>query len=129
MSTAIAGLMAWIARVAAMPSITGISRSIRTTSGRRCPAKLDRLDAVRGHPDELHVRLRGDHTPEAVTEHSVVVDDQHAGHRLGTSSSTVVPSPVAERTVNSAPDCRASSSSSDSPRWPSPTALRSAVPA
>src|SRR5436190_364557 len=61
---------------------------------------------------------RGDDAAEAVADDAVVVGEQDADH-AGTSSSTVVPSPGCERTLSVPPLWRTSSSSSESPTWPS----------
>src|SRR6185295_15691837 len=54
---------------------------------------LHGLLAIGGEGDELHVGQRLDETAEAVSDDAVVVGDEDADHRAGTSSSTVVPSP------------------------------------
>ena len=71
--------------------------------GGQLPAECDSLGAVRCGADELEVRLRHDHAAEPIAQHTVVVGDHHARHRAGTSSSTVVPSPAAERIRSSRP--------------------------
>ena len=81
--TATCGASATIARVASMPSSTGISRSISTTSGSAARAELDRLRPVGRGTDELQIRLRGDDAREPVAEHAVVVRKQHADHVRG----------------------------------------------
>ena len=76
-----------------------MSRSISTTSGASCAQTPRRPRAPSAAtPDELDVVERRDQPAEAVADHAVVVGEQDADHRVGTSSSTVVPAPGAERT-------------------------------
>ena len=69
-TTATRGCASAIRRVASMPSSTGISRSISTTSGPLLRAERDGLLAVRGGADELDVverRRRGARSPVRTT--------------------------------------------------------------
>ena len=78
-----------------MPSTTGISRSISTTSGARSTQSSDRLLAVRRLADELDVGECREQLLQAVPHDRVVVGDEHADHETGTSRTNVVPSPGA----------------------------------
>ena len=108
-----------IARVASIPSMTGISRSISTTSGvadRHIATASAPLAAVATSSMSGCAR---DHAGQPVAQHAVVVGDGDADHRDGTSSSTRVPAPSLELIARLPPESRASSSTSDRPRWPS----------
>ena len=70
-------------RVASMPSTPGIRTSIRTTSGRRRPASLDRLVPVLGLADDLDVVLAVEDRAEAAAHERLVVGDQDANHVVG----------------------------------------------
>src|SRR5262249_7856193 len=79
---------------------------------------LHGLLAVRGQADELHVGQRLDEPAEAVPDDAVVVGDEDADHRAGTSNSTVVPSPGRECTARVPRDCFTRVPSSGRPTWP-----------
>ena len=64
-----------------MPSSTGMSRSISTTSGVSCARARHRLGAVGGGADDLDVLEAADQPAEAVADHAVVVGQQHPDHR------------------------------------------------
>ena len=71
------------ARVASMPSMTGICTSISTTSGRSARACSSAVGAGGGLADHLEVGLDGEHHPEAGAHEVLVVDDEHAQRRVG----------------------------------------------
>ena len=77
---------------------------MRTTSGRPSRQRSTASTPFAAVPIELEPGLGLDHAAEPVAEHAVVVDDEDADHRRGTSSSTVVPAPGAERISSAAPE-------------------------
>ena len=102
-STAVAGRSATIAARRLDPVHHRHLEVHQHDVGRRRPAELDRLGAVRGRADQLHVRLRRDHAGRArraATPWSSASGD--ADHRDGTSSSTRVPAPSRELIVERA---------------------------
>ena len=73
------GTSARIAAVAPKPSIPGMLRSIRTTSGCELPRERDRLVAVEGPADDLDPLVGLEDQLERVREEPLVVGDQDAG--------------------------------------------------
>ena len=63
-----------IRRVASTPSITGMSRSISTTSGVSA-ALGHRLGTVAGDPDDLVLRLEGQRAAQRLDGQRHVIDD------------------------------------------------------
>ena len=63
--------------VAVAPSITGISTSMRTTSGFDLRAELHRLGSVRGLAHHLEVVVRREEHLESLADHVVVIHDHH----------------------------------------------------
>ena len=59
-------------------------------------ALLEGLGAVGRHAHELDLLERGDEPSEPVADDAMVVRQDHADHRAGTSSATVVPFPGLE---------------------------------
>ena len=72
----VCGSSALIRRVASSPVITGIATSMMITSGCKLAGQLDRLAAVAGLADDLHVLLLGDQGGQAFPHDFVVVDQQ-----------------------------------------------------
>ena len=101
-------------RIASIPSMRGITRSISTTSGAQLLDQRQRLLAVGRLADHLDVVLQVEERPQPLAHDRVVVGDQHPDHR-GTSSVTVVPSPGRETTASDPPSARARSSIDVSP--------------
>ena len=64
--------------MAAIPSISGMLMSIRTTSGQEPGRHLQRLGAGRGRPDHLHVLLEAEKLRQVVASLRDVVHDQDA---------------------------------------------------
>ena len=85
-TTATAGCPSAIRRVASIPSRTGISRSISTTSGCCSAHEPDGLLAVLGGADELDVVERRREVLEPGADDGMVIRDEESDHRCGSSS-------------------------------------------
>ena len=74
----VSGSSALIRPIAVMPSMFGISRSIRTTSGLSRAGHRHALGAVRGLADDLDVVEQVEEGPQARPDDGVVVHEQDA---------------------------------------------------
>ena len=75
--TWVEGLTSLTPRVAAMPSISGISRSISTTSGFSAAGAFHGLTAVACFADDLDLTAQVQVGAQPFAHHGVIVDDQH----------------------------------------------------
>ena len=75
-TTSTSGKRCLTSAVAAIPSITGISRSIRTTSGSERLDLLDRAAPVVGLAHDLDVVEELEEAEQAAPDDGVVVDEQ-----------------------------------------------------
>ena len=94
-----------ICAVAAMPSCTGIRMSMTTTSGQQAPGLPDRVGAVPGLADDLHVRFGVENHPEPGAHQGLIVGEQdpdHASSR-GMAAWTRNPPPAFGPTVSRPP--------------------------
>ena len=78
MTTAAVGTSADRRSVAAMPSMSGMLMSMRTTSGSSLGRHLDGLAPGRRRPDDLDVRLEAEQLREVIAGLRDVVDDEDA---------------------------------------------------
>ena len=75
-----------IRRVASTPSIRGIRTSISTTSTLVCRSTSSASHAVARLGHDLHVRLGGEHHPEAGAQQHLVVDEHDADRHVSCPS-------------------------------------------
>ena len=84
-----------ISRVACTPSITGILRSISTTSGRGRRNALEGLGAVAREAHHLDLRRGAEDRAQSLADDLLIVADEDAYHRSGIVRRTALPFPGA----------------------------------
>ena len=119
-TTATSGWDSRIRRVAAIPSSSGISRSMRTTSGSLLPAQRRPPRPVRRRADELDVLERREAAARAPCGRRRGRRRSAAGsRRRHLEREPAFPSPGADRSSTRPPRRAARSSTSVRPTWPS----------
>ena len=78
-TTCTQGASSRIRAVASAPSMTGIARSISTTSGLERAHQFEGFPAVLGLADDVEVEGGGEEELESFADHLVVVDDEDPG--------------------------------------------------
>ena len=86
-----------------MPPFSGITRSIRTTSGFPSSASNTARSALGASPTVSMSVLGIEEAPEPGTDDGVVVDDENADHWIGTSAVSIVPAPSVDSIVRLPP--------------------------
>ena len=105
-TTWVSGSVSSRRRVASDPSISGIRRSIRTTSGRCSRASSTACSPSAAARDDLDVRHAAEQPGEAVAHDAMVVCEQDANHASGICRRTLVPSAGQPSLVRAARRCR-----------------------